>query len=82
VHDLIWPLPFGAATGVALSIDTEAMRDISRDPAFNKGSVNASNSLLGCEIAIPIGLYSVGLFKGAAHPRETGILSGEVLADS
>jgi hypothetical protein len=80
-HDLIWLLPFGAAMGVTLSTDTDAMRDVSRDPTFNKDSVNASNVLLGSEIAIPVGLYSIGLIKGDAHARETGILGGEALAD-
>lgn len=81
-HDLIWLLPLGAATGVTLATDTDTMRDISRDRSFNKDSVNASNYLLGCEIAVPVGLYGIGLFKSNAHARETGILSGEALADS
>jgi hypothetical protein len=42
-HDLIWLLPFGAAMGVTLSTDTDAMRDLSHDRTFNKDSVNASN---------------------------------------
>jgi PAP2 superfamily len=81
-HDLIWLVPLGAATGVTLATDTDAMRDLSRNPGFNKDSVNASNALLGGEIAIPVTLYGVGLIKGDAHARETGILSGEALADS
>ena len=81
-HDLIWLLPLGAATGLTLATDTNAMRDLSRNPGFNKDSVNASNALLGGAIAIPVTLYSVGLFKGDARARETGILSGEALADS
>ena len=81
-HDLIWLLPLGAATGVTLATDTDAMQDLSRNPSFNKDSVNASNALLGSEIAIPVMLYGAGLFKGDAHARETGILSGEALADS
>jgi membrane-associated phospholipid phosphatase len=81
-HDLIWLLPLGAATGVTLATDTDAMRDLSRNPGFNKDSVNASNALLGGEISIPVALYGVGFFKGDAHARETGILSGEALADS
>jgi membrane-associated phospholipid phosphatase len=81
-HDLIWLLPLGAATGVTLATDTDAMRDLSHNASFNKESVNASNALLGSEIAIPVALYGVGLFKGDAHARETGILSGEALADS
>jgi membrane-associated phospholipid phosphatase len=81
-HDLIWLLPLGAATGVTLATDTDAMRDLSHNPSFNKDCVNASNTLLGSQIAIPIMLYGVGLFKSDAHARETGILSGEALADS
>jgi membrane-associated phospholipid phosphatase len=81
-HDLIWLLPLGAATGVTLATDTNAMRDLSSNPSFNKDCVNASNALLGGEIAIPVTLYGVGLFKGDAHARETGILSGEALVDS
>jgi membrane-associated phospholipid phosphatase len=81
-HDLIWLLPLGAATGVTLATDSDAMRGVSRDRAFNKDSVNVSNTLLGGEIAVPVALYGVGLFKGNARARETGILSGEALADS
>jgi membrane-associated phospholipid phosphatase len=81
-HDLIWMLPLGAATGLTLATDTDAMRDLSHNPSFNKDSVNASNALLGSVFAIPVTLYGVGLFKGDAHARETGMLSGEALADS
>ena len=81
-HDLIWLLPLGAATAVTLETDTDAMRDLPHNPSFNKDSVNASNALLGSELAIPVTLYGVGLFQGNAHARETGILSGEALADS
>ena len=81
-HDLIWLLPLGAATGLTLATDTDAMRNVSRDRSFNKDSVNASNYLLGCEMAVPVGLYGVGIFNGSAQARETGILSSEALADS
>jgi membrane-associated phospholipid phosphatase len=81
-HDLIWLLPLGAAMGITLSTDTDTMREVSHDRTFNKDSVNASNYLLGGEIAIPVGLYGVGLFNDNTHARETGILSGEALADS
>jgi hypothetical protein len=81
-HDLIWLLPLGAATGLTLATDTDAMRDLSHNPSFNKDSVNASNTLLGSEIAVPVALYGAGLIKGDAHAREAGMLSGEALADS
>jgi PAP2 superfamily len=80
-HDLIWLLPLGAAMGVTLTTDTDAMRDVSRDRTFNKDNVNASNILLGGEIAIPVGLYGVGLLEDNARARQTGILGGEALAD-
>jgi membrane-associated phospholipid phosphatase len=81
-HDLIWLLPLGAATAVTLATDTDTMRELPRNPSFNKDSVNASNSLLGGELAIPLTMYGIGVFKGNAHAREAGILSGEALADS
>ena len=81
-HDLIWLLPLGAAIGVTLATDTDTMREVSHDRTFNKDNVNVSNSLLGGEIAVPVALYGVGLFKEDAHARETGLLSGEALVDS
>jgi membrane-associated phospholipid phosphatase len=81
-HDLFWLLPLGAATGVTLATDTDAMREVSHDRSFNKDSVNASNALLGGELAIPVALYGFGLIKENSQARETGILSGEALADS
>ena len=81
-HDLIWLLPLGAATGITLSTDTDAMRNLSRDPTFNKDCVNASNYLLGSEMAVPVTLFAFGHLRDDAHARETGILSGEALADA
>ena len=63
-HDLIWLLPLGAGIGTTLATDTDTMREVSHDRTFNKDNVNVSNSLLGGEIAAPVVLYGVGLFKG------------------
>jgi membrane-associated phospholipid phosphatase len=81
-HDLFWLLPLGAATGVTLATDTDTMREVSHNRSFNKDSVNASNALFGGELAIPVALYGFGLIKENSQARETGILSGEALADS
>ncbi len=81
-HDLVWLLPLGAATGITLATDTDAMRDLSRDPAFNKDCVNTSNYLLGGQIAMPAILFGIGVAKNNTHAKETGILSGEALADA
>src|ERR1700722_283406 len=42
-HDLKWLLPLGTAMGVTLATDSDVMRNVSPDPAFNKDNVNASN---------------------------------------
>lgn len=81
-HDLVWLLPLGAATGITLATDTDAMRDLSRDRTVNKDCVNASNYLLGSQIAAPVILFGFGVAKGNTHAKETGILSGEAIADS
>lgn len=81
-HDLVWLLPLGAATGITLATDTDAMRYLSRDPTVNKDCVNASNYLLGSQIAAPAILFGVGVAKGNTHAKETGILSGEAMADA
>jgi hypothetical protein len=81
-HDVLWLLPLGAATGITLATDTDTMRDLSHDRSFNKNSVNASNYLLGGEISVPVVLFGVSLLNNNAHAHETGILSGEALADA
>jgi len=81
-HDLIWLLPLGAATGITLSTDTDTMREVSRDPTFNKNNVNVSNYLLGGELAIPAVMYGLSILNGNDHAHETGILSGEAVADA
>jgi PAP2 superfamily len=81
-HDLIWLLPLGAATGITLSTDTDTMREVSHDPGYNKNNVNVSNYVLGGELAIPAVMYGLSLLNGNDHAHETGILSGEALADA
>ena len=81
-HDLIWLLPLGAATGITLSNDTDTMREVSHDPTYNKHNVNVSNYVLGGELAIPAVMYGLSLLNGNDHAHETGILSGEALADA
>jgi hypothetical protein len=81
-HDLVWLLPLGAATGVAIATDQRAMRDVvSHDTSLNNASANSSNVVIGGMIAAPIALYSFGHFKEDAHAREAGILTGEAMID-
>jgi len=82
VNDLLWLLPLGAATGVTLSKDTDTMRRVPVDHTYNKDNVNVSNAVLGGEIAIPVVLFGVGVLNENDHAHETGVLSGEALADA
>lgn len=81
-HDLIWLLPLGAVTGVAIANDQSAMRDVvSHETSFNSASVNASNALVGGYIATPILIYTYGHFRDDSHARDAGILAGEAMID-
>jgi hypothetical protein len=80
-HDLFWLLPLGAATGITLANDTDTMREVSRDPTFNKNNVKVSNYVLGGELVVPAALFGLGVLNGNDHQHETGVLSGEAVAD-
>jgi len=82
VNDLLWLLPLGAATGVTLSTDTDTMRRIPVDHSYNKNNVNVSNGVLAGEIAIPVILFGTGVLSENDHAHETGVLTGEALADA
>jgi membrane-associated phospholipid phosphatase len=59
------------------------MREVvSHGPDFNNANVNVANSLTGGLVAIPAGLYGIGLLHNNSHQRETGILSGEAVLDA
>jgi membrane-associated phospholipid phosphatase len=81
-HDLVWLLPLGAATGVAIATDQRAMRDVvSNDASFNNANINTSNALLGGLVAAPVAIYGFGFFEDHPHAREAGILTGEAMVD-
>ena len=82
VNDLVWLLPLGAATGVTLSTDTDTMRRIPVDHIYNKNNTNVSNGVLAGEIAIPVVLFGTGVLNENDHAHETGVLTGEALADA
>jgi hypothetical protein len=82
-YDLLWIVPFGAATGVAIHYDTEAIRDLgihtSRENKFNKLSDYAG--LYGPFAAAGVG-YAAGHVKQDDYLKETAVLSAEAMADA
>jgi hypothetical protein len=82
LHDLVWLVPLGAATGTAIATDRTAMRDVvSHDPGFNNNNINASNVLVGGFIAAPVAIYGYGFLEHHPHARQAGILTGEAMVD-
>lgn len=82
-RDFIWVVPLAVATGVSIATDHHTMSSVvSHDPGFNNANVDAANGLTGGLIAIPAGLYGLGLIHNNSHERETGILSGEAVIDA
>jgi len=81
--DAEWLLPLGAATGVLIGSDHHTMtslininaKDQNRFSKFSDGGVVA----LG---ARPAGMYLWSLNQDAPQAHETGLLTGEALADS
>lgn len=81
--DLVWLAPLAVATGVSIATDHHTMSSVvSHDPEFNNANLAAANGLTGGLIAIPAGLYGLGLLHNNSHERETGILSGEAVMDA
>jgi PAP2 superfamily protein len=82
-RDLVWLAPLAVVTGVSIATDHHTMSSVvSHDPDFNNANLNAANGLTGGLVAIPAGLYGLGLLHNNSHERETGILSGEAVIDA
>ncbi|MGB9031242.1 MAG: phosphatase PAP2 family protein [Acidobacteriaceae bacterium] len=82
-EDLWWIVPFGAATGVAIHYDTEAMQDLgvhtTREDHFNKFSDYAG--LYAPFAAAGVG-YGVARVRQDDYLKETAVLSAEAMADA
>jgi len=81
-NDLAWLLPLGVAMGATVSTDTDTMHLIPVDHTYNKNNTNVSNAVLAGEIAIPAVLFGMGVMNENDHAHETGVLSGEAIADA
>ncbi len=82
-EQLLWLIPFGAATGAAVYYDTEAIQDLgvhpSREDHFNKLSDYAG--LYGPFAAAGVG-YAAASVRHDDYLKETAVLSAEAMADA
>jgi len=82
-RDLVYLIPFGLATTVAITVDHQAMNSSKLDdPSLNSHAETASNGLLGGFVAAPAIIYGLGHIHHDEHATETGILGGEAMVDS
>jgi hypothetical protein len=81
--DLIWILPFGAATGIAIDKDVNIMDDLGSNPQREKDFRRVSDygGIYG-PVAYSGIAYAAGAYRHDEHLRETGILAGEAMADA
>lgn len=81
--DLLWIVPFGVATGVAIDYDAEAMRSLGFDQQRQNRFETISNV---AGVYAPIAASGTGYFIGhVTHNdlmRETAVLSAEAMADA
>jgi membrane-associated phospholipid phosphatase len=82
-HDAVWLLPLGAATGVLIGSDHHTMTS---QIHINANDQNHFNTLSDAGVvalgALPASMYLWSLAHDAPQAHETGLLTGEALADS
>ncbi|MGB7134372.1 MAG: phosphatase PAP2 family protein [Acidobacteriaceae bacterium] len=82
-EELLWIVPFGAATGVALHYDTQAIQDLGVNPTredhFDK--VSSYGGLYVPFAAAAVG-YAAGSVRHDDYLQETAVLSAEAMADA
>lgn len=81
--DLLWILPFGAATGVAVHYDTDAIRDLGVNPTRENHFETVSTD---GGLYLPFGAAAAGYVAGTVrhddYLTETAVLSAEAMADA
>lgn len=81
--DLLWILPFGAATGVAIHFDTQAIQDLGVHPTREKDFDRIStDGGLYLPFAAAAAGYAAGSIRHNDYLTETAVLSAEAMADA
>jgi membrane-associated phospholipid phosphatase len=81
--DAVWLLPLGATTGVLIGSDHHTMTSLININANDQKHFNTfSNAGVAALGVLPAGMYLWSLRNDAPQAHETGLLTGEALADS
>lgn len=76
------PVALVLGTTLLITTDHQVMSEHFKDSSTNKHANTVANGLVGAFVAVPAGLYVLGRERQSQHAIETGILSGEAIADS
>jgi hypothetical protein len=80
--DATWLLPLGAATGTLIGSDQHTMTELIRINANDQSHFKTlSDAGVAALAAVPAGMYLWSLDHDAPQAHETGLLTGEALAD-
>ena len=80
--DATWLLPLGAATGTLIGSDQHTMTALVHINANDQKHFNTlSDAGVAALAALPAGMYLWSLSRDAPQAHETGLLTGEALAD-
>lgn len=81
--ELLWLLPFGAATGIAVHYDTQVIHDLGVNPTREDHFQKISDyGGLYTPFAAAAGGYVVGSMRHDDYLAETAVLSAEAMADA
>lgn len=81
--DLLWVVPFGVATGVALHYDAEALSTLGYDPSRQNAFEQFSNvGAVYLPIAGIVGGYAAGKWRQDDYLTQTAVLSAEAILNA
>lgn len=80
--DSAWLLPLAATSGVLIGSDHHSLTRVRSNADAISLSNHISDGGLVAFAAWPAAMYAWGSLEGEAHPRETGLLTGEALINS
>lgn len=81
--DLLWILPFGAATGIAVHYDTQTIRDLGNHPTRESHFETLTTwGGLYLPFAASAAGYTMGTIRHQGYLTETAVLSAEAMADA
>ena len=81
-RDLLWVVPFGVATGVAIDYDAHAMRSLGFDTQRQNDFRHVSDAGVYAPVAGVVAGYAVGAVRHDDYMQQTAVLAGEAMVDS